>query len=497
MEEEGPSTGAREESGGAAEAAAALVSTPTPPSFLPLFSDRAQERRLGANPDYEGDAGDAGATPAAAADAAPPLAAFAAPPSTLTDAETKFLGGDEAHTHLVRGLDFALLERVRREKEAGGTGRAARPRAFAAPAPRAPKASAAAPAIHPPSSSLAAAVLAHAEALGAPRAVRPPNRVATFLPKRTAYAYTLDTDPAPPTTVARAAADCPAPRATTTAGVAPAQLDRLARILAYVTGGKGGRKLKKKEREALLREVEEAGGRPALGAAPLAPLVARTAAPTAAGADGGSPPPPPSVADEEDDIFGGAGRAYEPQAPGPAAAGPAAPGPAPAPGGYFGPGPAAAGPGGDGLAAYGAGPPEAPAAAPAPSRPPRAFRPPDDDDDDAYAELYPSAMAGFGRQAGSDSEDEPEPGATADALAAKDAARKDKGAGKAAKAKAAAKAKKEAEKEAARTDTELAKIRAVLEKRPGKAADLDEAFEGDAKEGGGGARGKRRRLATG
>lgn len=475
-----------------------------PPPRPPLLpSDRAQERRLGVNPDYEGDAGDVGSTPAPAA-AAAPLAAFAAPPAALTADETKFLGGDEAHTHLVRGLDYALLERVRREKEQKGVAAPVARAPFPAPAPRAPKAQApaAAPASPPStSSSLAAAVLAHAASLPAAplsATTTTTNRISTFLPKRTAYLYALDgvAVAGPPTTVARAAADCPPPRPTATAGIEPALLDRLARILAYVTGGKGGRKLKKREKEELLREVETAaggGGGARAGPAP-APLIARTAAPRAE--HEASPPPPPAVADEDDDIFGDAGREYDVDAaaaPSAAVPGPSIPVPAAATGGYFGAGPAAGAPGGDGVAAYGEGPPDTappPAAAPKPSR----IRPPDDDDDDAYAELYPAAMAGFGRQAYSDDEEE-EPGAVADALAAKDAARKEKGGAKAAAAKAAAKAKKEKAREEARTDAELAKIRQVIEKkRPDKAGDLDEAFDGAKKET---ARAKRRRLGLG
>merc|ERR1719311_158313 len=33
--------------------------------------------------------------------------------------ESKYLGGDASHTHLVKGLDFALLSKVRNEVELG------------------------------------------------------------------------------------------------------------------------------------------------------------------------------------------------------------------------------------------------------------------------------------------------------------------------------------------------------------------------------------------
>lgn len=56
------------------------------------YRDRAEERRKGVNPDYE--------------DAIARLVDM--------DAEkTKYLGGDVKHTHLVKGLDYALLQKVK------------------------------------------------------------------------------------------------------------------------------------------------------------------------------------------------------------------------------------------------------------------------------------------------------------------------------------------------------------------------------------------------
>ena len=56
------------------------------------YRDRAEERRTDTNKDYEKDDG---------------IAALE------VDAEaSKYLGGDVAHTHLVRGLDRALLEKM-------------------------------------------------------------------------------------------------------------------------------------------------------------------------------------------------------------------------------------------------------------------------------------------------------------------------------------------------------------------------------------------------
>jgi len=64
------------------------------------YRDRAKERQLGLNPDYA----DMDETAVAAAE----QASYEA---------SKYLGGDIQHTHMVKGLDFALLNKVRQEIE--------------------------------------------------------------------------------------------------------------------------------------------------------------------------------------------------------------------------------------------------------------------------------------------------------------------------------------------------------------------------------------------
>lgn len=68
--------------------------------------DRAAERRKGVNPDYERVSAD--------------LSGIAADTTALGDGlnkisveDSKFLGGDLEHTHLVKGLDYALLQKAR------------------------------------------------------------------------------------------------------------------------------------------------------------------------------------------------------------------------------------------------------------------------------------------------------------------------------------------------------------------------------------------------
>lgn len=69
---------------------------------LCCFRDRAEERRKGKLGDYDPEDPRAGLTQSAAE------------LQHLSMAETKYLGGDLEHTHLVKGLDFALLNKVLR-----------------------------------------------------------------------------------------------------------------------------------------------------------------------------------------------------------------------------------------------------------------------------------------------------------------------------------------------------------------------------------------------
>ncbi|XP_008304158.1 protein Red, partial [Stegastes partitus] len=79
------------------------------------YRDRARERRDGVNKDYEETelisttANYRAVGPTAEADKS------AAEKRRQLIQESKFLGGDMEHTHLVKGLDFALLQKVRAE----------------------------------------------------------------------------------------------------------------------------------------------------------------------------------------------------------------------------------------------------------------------------------------------------------------------------------------------------------------------------------------------
>ncbi|CAH0391635.1 unnamed protein product [Bemisia tabaci] len=81
------------------------------------YRDRAKERREGANPDYQAE--DPLASASGYRAVAPDLKSGmdAAERRRQMIQESKFLGGDMEHTHLVKGLDYALLQKVRSEIE--------------------------------------------------------------------------------------------------------------------------------------------------------------------------------------------------------------------------------------------------------------------------------------------------------------------------------------------------------------------------------------------
>eukprot|EP00884_Botryococcus_braunii_P006803 jgi/Botrbrau1/16123/Bobra.7_2s0083.2 len=193
------------------------------------YRDRAEERRKGVNPDYEHVAaslpgqGEAG------------LAAL-----SVTD--SKFLGGDVEHTHLVKGLDYALLQKVKgelskheEEDQQDGGKKAVKKEE----------------------------VLKFQTPLGRAlyNAMFNPAKVdisELFLPRRTAFVYDLDehfstTDI--PTTLRRSKADCPPVGEMVMGMVDSNLLERISKIMSYMrlsAGGKGGRRLKKKDKLSIL-----------------------------------------------------------------------------------------------------------------------------------------------------------------------------------------------------------------------------------------------------
>ncbi|CAI5954777.1 unnamed protein product [Closterium sp. NIES-65] len=252
----------------------------------PQYRDRAKERREEVNPDYK--------------DAAVPshlgqLNAVAPPgvDLTTTDAhklaieKSKFLGGDVEHTHLVKGLDYALLNKVRSEMkgrpggekggEAGGGGEeggeeeeeeggaaaavaaagkakgrerggegekeeggeedeeegdsgAAAAAAAAAGKAKGRKAQEKVPTFR---SALARSVF---EQIVRPV---PPKPNEFFLPGRTSFVFDMDDEfrNEIPTTVHRSKADCPAPQDLISAAQDAPVLDRVTHVISYLRLG--------------------------------------------------------------------------------------------------------------------------------------------------------------------------------------------------------------------------------------------------------------------
>ncbi|KAF0911619.1 hypothetical protein E2562_011236 [Oryza meyeriana var. granulata] len=200
----------------------------------PRYRDRAKERREDQNPDYE----------------PTELGSFhaVAPPGTdlrLADAhkisieKSKYLGGDLEHTHLVKGLDYALLHKVRSEiekKPEAEEGKDTQSRATKEDQAM---------------SFRTATAKSVYKWIIKPQSIIKSNEM--FLPGRMAFIYNMEdgltTDI--PTTLHRSKADCPVPEEMVTVSVDGSVLDRIAKIMSYLRLGSSGKvKKKKKERDA-------------------------------------------------------------------------------------------------------------------------------------------------------------------------------------------------------------------------------------------------------
>ncbi|KAK6915837.1 Protein RED, C-terminal [Dillenia turbinata] len=199
----------------------------------PKYRDRAKERREDQNPDYE----------------PTELGSFhaVAPPGTVdlrsADAHkisienSKYLGGDVEHTHLVKGLDYALLHKVRSEidkkpeveGDADGKSRASNED-------------------QPLSFRTATAKMVY-QWMVKPQTVIKSNEM--FLPGRMAFIFNMEGGFSNdiPTTLHRSKADCPVPEEIVTVSVDGSVLDRIAKIMSYLRLGSSGKVLKKKKKD--------------------------------------------------------------------------------------------------------------------------------------------------------------------------------------------------------------------------------------------------------
>lgn len=258
----------------------------------PKYRDRAKERRDGRNVDYEG--------------VEQELSQFLQDKGLehhyhlMNPDDTKYLGGSMERTHLVKGLDTVLLqkekERMLREKEA-----ALKKGIEETPIIRKEEIK-----FHSP---MARALYDH---------VFTPQHVDVkemFQPRRTAFQYDFEAEEVVdrdiPTTVHRSKADCPAPVEAIFASCDAQVIERIVKIMSYmkVTSGKPHKKLKKKEKEELLRGILQDGEHHIAGSTVV--VKSHNLGPREETQTNGTQKPK----DEEEDIFGDAGRDYVPEVP--------------------------------------------------------------------------------------------------------------------------------------------------------------------------------------
>ncbi|KAM2313858.1 hypothetical protein ACFX1S_026957 [Malus domestica] len=276
---------------------------------LPKYRDRAKERREDQNPDYEPT--ELGSFHAVA----PPgnIDLRAAEVQKLSIEKSKYLGGDVEHTHLVKGLDYALLNKVRSEidkKPDDGDDVDAKSRASKEDQKL---------------SFRTATAKSVYQWIVKPHAVIKTNEM--FLPGRMSFifnmegGYTHDI----PTTLHRSKADCPQTEEAVTVNVDGSVLDRIAKIMSYLRLGSSGKVLKKKKKEKDARgKISVVGNEYAGEDKPLKPDVGISKNGTKREILPPPPPPPPrknhidskapqgpTVARvDEDDIFVGDGVDY-------------------------------------------------------------------------------------------------------------------------------------------------------------------------------------------
>eukprot|EP00026_Physarum_polycephalum_P004660 Phypoly_transcript_04682.p1 GENE.Phypoly_transcript_04682~~Phypoly_transcript_04682.p1 ORF type:complete len:686 (+),score=202.70 Phypoly_transcript_04682:116-2059(+) len=259
----------------------------------PRYRDRARERRDDSNPDYQ----DTEAQLASFHSVPPPEAAASkADLHKMSIENSKYLGGDMEHTHLVKGLDFALLAKIKSEnqqKEKEDKEKALQE--LEVQQEKAQKQSGLPPMKAPTVASAIGAKKVEAPAATTITAITPMGksifrliqkntitRNEQFLPGRMAFVFDLEDDfpQELPTTLLRSKEDCPREVNSLVGKVDPALLEKVAKVMNFLRqGSKTHKKMKKKEKPAPDAKVEE---KPA----PAKPVV------------------------EDDDIFGDAGTDY-------------------------------------------------------------------------------------------------------------------------------------------------------------------------------------------
>ncbi|XP_018607091.1 protein Red [Scleropages formosus] len=208
------------------------------------YRDRARERRDGVNKDYEETelisttANYRAVGPTAEADKS------AAEKRRQLIQESKFLGGDMEHTHLVKGLDFALLQKVRAEI----TSKEKEEEDMLEKAQKEVKKD------EDPEQKIEFKTRLGRNTYRILFKSRQNERNELFLPGRMAYVVDLEDEYADtdiPTTLIRSKADCPTMEAQTTLTTNDIVISKLTQILSYLRQGTRNKKMKKKEKGKL------------------------------------------------------------------------------------------------------------------------------------------------------------------------------------------------------------------------------------------------------
>lgn len=210
----------------------------TEPAEVSTYRDRAEERRRGVI--------DGGTSHLSDRDVA-----------TLSIEESKYFGGDEEHTHLVRGLDYALLSKVRAEREQRQREERIKTEdAVTRQAPPVPRKSTWEESVSHGHSALGRSIL---QALGQITRERGGSSVDTFLPRRTGFTFSMiPTDKFEmPTVRMRALEDAQrTPACAENASLPKEVVDEIVSIMQYAQVG--GAKSRRKESVNPVREQKQA-----------------------------------------------------------------------------------------------------------------------------------------------------------------------------------------------------------------------------------------------
>ncbi|KAK3099336.1 hypothetical protein FSP39_002822, partial [Pinctada imbricata] len=213
------------------------------------YRDRAKERRDGVNRDYEQT--EIISTTADYRAVAPDIKAGEnlAERRKQVIQESKYLGGDMEHTHLVKGLDYALLEKVRaeisyKEREEEETMEEVVDKKEEKEAE--------------PEEQIQFKTKMGRNIYRTLFKQKQPERNELFLPRRMAYVVDIEdefADSDVPTTTIRSKADCPTLEANATLTTNDIVINKLTQILSYLRQGRReNKKLKKKEKGKIKEE---------------------------------------------------------------------------------------------------------------------------------------------------------------------------------------------------------------------------------------------------